>query len=114
MTSRWRGAARPLAAAHFHRGRDQRQALSLLAVTTVSSHDRERLQLLQKENASGVYSYLHEHVLVLAAGLGNVSRTHTSETFNPGENQKFMFKPTKRIPGGPFLMLLGSKFISKA
>lgn len=103
-----------LAAAHFHRGRDQCQALSLLAVGTVSSHDGERLQLLQQENASGAYSYLHERVLVLAAGLGNISSTHTSETFIRGENQELVFKPTQRIPGGPVLMLLGLKLISKA
>lgn len=60
---------------------DQCQALSLLAVGTVSSHNTERLQLLQKENASHVYSYSHECLLVLAAGLGNVSRTHTLKTF---------------------------------
>lgn len=59
---------------------DQCQALSLLAVGTVSSHNTER-QLLQKENASHVYSYPHECLLVLAAGLGNVSRTHTLKTF---------------------------------
>lgn len=81
------------------RGRDQRQALTLLAVQTVSSCDGETLQLLQKENASGVYSYLHQY---------NLIRTYTSETSNPGVN------PTQRIPGHPLLMLRELKLISKA
>lgn len=75
------------------RGRDQSQALTLLAVWTVSSCDEETLQLLQKENASGVYSYLHQY---------NLIRTHTSET------------STQRIPGHPLLMLHELKLISKA
>lgn len=50
------------------------KALTLLTVRAVCSYDRKRLQLLWKKKGSSLYLYLHERLLTLAAGLGNVSR----------------------------------------